>query len=104
MRKNTREKNNFRKYILMTLIVLASTFLFTLFTDLNRLKNNKDPMLSLYISEENGIQEYIGFGYRVFYQRNSFYGITYLWADKENLSVGDPLENKLKVISSGNLV
>lgn len=104
MRQNIKRKNNFRKYTLVLLIVLTSTFLITLFTDSNRLKSNKPPMLSIFISEENGVKEYIGFGYRVFYQRNSFYGITYLWADKEDLSVGDPLENKLKVILSGNLV
>lgn len=104
MRQNIKRMNNFRKSILVICIVLVSTFLFTLFSDANRLKNNRAPMFALFTSEESGVKEYIGFGYKVFYMKNSFYGITYLWAGEEDLSVGDPLENKFKVILSGNLV
>ena len=70
---------------------------------LNRVKNNKPPMYALFTVEEKGAKEYIGFGYRVYHQNNSFYAVTFLWADQDDLAVGDPFENKLKVIFSGNL-
>ncbi|MEG0327142.1 MAG: hypothetical protein RR565_02675 [Erysipelothrix sp.] len=104
MRQNSKGISNCRKSILLICIVLATTFFFAMVSDANRLKNNKPPVFAIFTSEENGVTEYIGFGYRVFFQKNDYYGITYLWAGEEDLSVGDPFENKLKVIVSGNLV
>ena len=103
MSQNVKKINNFKKPILVICIVLVSISLFTLFSDLNKVKNNKPPMFAIFTKEENGAKEYIGFGYKVYYQEYGFYAITFLWADQDDLAVGDPFENKLKVIFSGNL-
>lgn len=103
MRENVKKIKNFKKPFLVICLVIVSIFLLTLFTDLNRVKNNKPPMFALFTVEEKGAKEYIGFGYRVYHQNNSFYAVTFLWADQDDLAVGDPFENKLKVIFSGNL-
>lgn len=100
----SKQKNKLKKSILIVCIILITMFLFTLLSDEGKVRNNEPPRFARLVSEKNGVKEYIGFGYRVYYQKNSFYGITFLWAGEEDLSLGDPMHNILKVIFSGNLV
>ncbi|QIK57245.1 hypothetical protein G7059_04995 [Erysipelothrix sp. HDW6A] len=103
MEKKIKRKKNIGKTILTVVVLLLSTFLFTVISDANSLKNDKAPKFAFLVSEKGGVKEYIGFGYRVYYQKSSYYGVTFMWADEKDVELGNPYVNRLKVITLGNL-